>query len=75
MKIHEGSIKKLCGRKGIRSDIVWRFLNNLTGNKEKDMTRLSTLNYNKNTIKACRDGIIIAYSGDMTNGKPKSEIV
>lgn len=71
------TIKKLCGRKGIRTQFVKGFLESLSGNRESDLTRLNQYSdkYNRNTIKACKDGITIAYKGAMKNGKPESKIL
>ena len=49
-----------------------KFLTTLSGNKNQDLENLNNQNYNNNTIKACRDGITIYYSGEDNHGKPKT---
>jgi hypothetical protein len=63
MKLTKSDITKVCGRKGIRPDIVNRFVSGLTGNKENDLEILNKTsnNWNLATIKAIRDCIDIAY--------------
>lgn len=72
MKLTLGQINKLCGRKGIRTEFVRKFLTTLSGNKEIDLENLSKHTYNNNTIKACKDGLTIYYSGEDNHGKPKT---
>ena len=72
MKLTLGQINKLCGRKGIRTEFVRKFLTTLSGNKEIDLENLSKHTYNNNTIKACKAGLTIYYSGEDNHGKPKT---
>ena len=71
-KLTLGQINKLCGRKGIRTYFVKKFLTTLSGNRNTDLENLNSQNYNNNTIKACKDGLSIYYSGEDNNGRPKT---
>jgi hypothetical protein len=53
---------KLCGRKGVNPTQLNRFLDALSGNKERDLETLSTLTLRPSTRNAIKAGIDIAYS-------------
>lgn len=63
MRLTKSDITKVCGRKGIRANIVNRFLASLTGDKEHDLENLEKLGttWNLATVKAIWDCIDIAY--------------
>lgn len=62
IQISKAKIDKLCGRKGVNPTQLNRFLTKLSGNKEDDLTRLSSFVGTPATLKAIKSGIDEAYS-------------